>query len=318
MQKDFITVTPDTGGGSATLNAVAAANSGGARSTSITIAGSGISKTIDISQVAGLIDFDGAAGTLVVGNNRFTFVIQEQTGKNCVAVIAGCVATKESPALAPYMGFYSINNHSDLLGELGAMTKITLANVPDITDTGITKVTDNPDFKYVYQASTSEMITALRVSAINMWMPPYRDGYTFTTALGYTFYLNVNQAAVGFNIGGFAFMGFALNTPNLICMNTGKVSSKNLVLLAWTAIAAAEILTSITINGQVFTLNLSLQKTGTNGIKSTTMDAGNTDDIEYAINQIAMGDGTATSPNATIIFRFSNGATNTWKINRQF
>lgn len=45
MQKDFITVTPDTGG-SATLNAVAAANSGGARSTSITIAGSGVTKTM--------------------------------------------------------------------------------------------------------------------------------------------------------------------------------------------------------------------------------------------------------------------------------
>lgn len=51
MEKDFITVSPDSGGGNATLNVTAAANSqASSRSTSITISGGGVSKKISISQ----------------------------------------------------------------------------------------------------------------------------------------------------------------------------------------------------------------------------------------------------------------------------
>lgn len=50
MQKDFITATPDTGGGNGTINVTASKNTGNARSTAISIAGSGCSKTISITQ----------------------------------------------------------------------------------------------------------------------------------------------------------------------------------------------------------------------------------------------------------------------------
>lgn len=50
MQKDFITATPDTGGGSGSVNVTAAANTGAARSTTLNVSGSGITKTITISQ----------------------------------------------------------------------------------------------------------------------------------------------------------------------------------------------------------------------------------------------------------------------------
>lgn len=50
MQKDFITATPDTGGGNGTINVTASTNTGNARSTAISIAGSGCSKTISITQ----------------------------------------------------------------------------------------------------------------------------------------------------------------------------------------------------------------------------------------------------------------------------
>lgn len=52
MQKDFITATPDTGGGSGSVNVTAAANTGAARSTTLNISGSGVTKTVPVSQEA--------------------------------------------------------------------------------------------------------------------------------------------------------------------------------------------------------------------------------------------------------------------------
>lgn len=54
MQKDFLTITPDSGGGSQEVTVQAGANNyGDARSTTITISGGGIARTIDVSQAQG-------------------------------------------------------------------------------------------------------------------------------------------------------------------------------------------------------------------------------------------------------------------------
>lgn len=53
MQKDFLTITPDTGGGSQEVTVQAGANTGNARSTTITISGGGITRTIDVRQAQG-------------------------------------------------------------------------------------------------------------------------------------------------------------------------------------------------------------------------------------------------------------------------
>ena len=53
MQKDFLTITPDSGGGSQEVTVQAGANAGNARSTTITISGGGITRTIDVSQAQG-------------------------------------------------------------------------------------------------------------------------------------------------------------------------------------------------------------------------------------------------------------------------
>lgn len=54
MQKDFLTITPDSGeGGSQEVTVQAGANYGDARSTTITISGEGIARTIDVSQAQG-------------------------------------------------------------------------------------------------------------------------------------------------------------------------------------------------------------------------------------------------------------------------
>lgn len=52
MQKDFLTITPDSGG-SQEVTVQAEANYGNARSTTITISGEGIARTIDVSQAQG-------------------------------------------------------------------------------------------------------------------------------------------------------------------------------------------------------------------------------------------------------------------------
>ena len=53
MQKDFLTITPDSGEGSQEVTVQAGANYGNARSTTITISGGGIARTIDVSQAQG-------------------------------------------------------------------------------------------------------------------------------------------------------------------------------------------------------------------------------------------------------------------------
>lgn len=53
MQKDFMTITPDSGGGGPQEVTVAVpANTGNARSSTITIQGGGITRTIDVNQEA--------------------------------------------------------------------------------------------------------------------------------------------------------------------------------------------------------------------------------------------------------------------------
>ncbi len=55
MQKDFITVTPDSGNGDGTITVSVSENTGEARSSSITISGSGMTKVVDVSQEKGII-----------------------------------------------------------------------------------------------------------------------------------------------------------------------------------------------------------------------------------------------------------------------
>ena len=53
MQKDFLTITPDNGRGSQAVTVKASPNTGNARSTTITISGGGITRTIDVIQAQG-------------------------------------------------------------------------------------------------------------------------------------------------------------------------------------------------------------------------------------------------------------------------
>lgn len=55
MQKDFITVTPDSGNGDSIITVITPTNSEVTRNTTLIISGGGITKTIEVSQATGLV-----------------------------------------------------------------------------------------------------------------------------------------------------------------------------------------------------------------------------------------------------------------------
>lgn len=56
MNKDFLTITPDSGGrGTADVTVQASQNQGSSRTSTITISGGGMTRTIKVSQAAGVI-----------------------------------------------------------------------------------------------------------------------------------------------------------------------------------------------------------------------------------------------------------------------
>lgn len=65
MNKDFLTITPESGSGNGSLNVVAAANTGAARSSSVVVAGSGVTKTVPVTQERGGTPLTYFAATLV-------------------------------------------------------------------------------------------------------------------------------------------------------------------------------------------------------------------------------------------------------------
>lgn len=64
MQKDFITATPDSGGsGSTTVTVAASANqTESTRSTSLSVAGGGMTRTVGASQAAGVVTWNYYCG----------------------------------------------------------------------------------------------------------------------------------------------------------------------------------------------------------------------------------------------------------------
>lgn len=96
MQKDFITVTPDSGTGSKTVTVNAPLNLGGIRSTQITVSGGGLSKTILVSQEGRQLEAD------LSGNIRFRNTTSSQI----------------------YSRFYLSLVDNNLNQEIGIMTRI--------------------------------------------------------------------------------------------------------------------------------------------------------------------------------------------------
>lgn len=74
MQKDFLTITPDSGRGSQAVTVKASPNTGNARSTTITISGGGITRTIDVIQAQGRFTAS-KTGSIQFYNNTGAYII---------------------------------------------------------------------------------------------------------------------------------------------------------------------------------------------------------------------------------------------------
>lgn len=74
MQKDFLTITPDSGSGSQEVTVKASPNTGIARSTTITISGGGITRTIDAIQAQGRFTAS-KTGSIQFYNNTRDYII---------------------------------------------------------------------------------------------------------------------------------------------------------------------------------------------------------------------------------------------------
>lgn len=72
MQKDFITVTPDSGNGDATINVSASSHSDymEGRNISLSVKGQGITKTIEIAQKEYWVKSNGLIKGIQIGNNN--------------------------------------------------------------------------------------------------------------------------------------------------------------------------------------------------------------------------------------------------------
>ena len=100
MNKDFISVTPDSGGGNGSLSVTAQANTTpNTRNISVVISGSGITKTISVSQpgkpISEILKFTGNDGPVMVGlnsdvyNNLAAFVEDENGLKTNLELTSG-------------------------------------------------------------------------------------------------------------------------------------------------------------------------------------------------------------------------------------
>ena len=100
MNKDFISVTPDSGGGNGSLSVTAQANTTpNTRNTSVVISGGGITKTISVSQpgkpFSEILKFTGNGGPVMVGlnsdvyNNLAAFVEDENGLKTNLELTSG-------------------------------------------------------------------------------------------------------------------------------------------------------------------------------------------------------------------------------------
>lgn len=76
MKKDFLTITPDSGGGTTDITVAADQNQGNARSAQITISGGGIARTVSVSQSGAVISYKYRINPelITVSNSQYSSV----------------------------------------------------------------------------------------------------------------------------------------------------------------------------------------------------------------------------------------------------
>lgn len=122
MDKNFITVTPDTGSGNGSLSVSCAANTGASRNETINISGGGVTKTVNVTQEAASIA--GKTVDVQVGRSVFRGQVSSDVAEGTNRVI--------SINLNTVMNVYP---QSGYLGKVGIMSIDGVATTPDVLPT---------------------------------------------------------------------------------------------------------------------------------------------------------------------------------------
>lgn len=122
MDKNFITVTPDTGSGNGSLSVSCAANTGASRNETINISGGGVTKTVNVTQEAASIA--GKTVDVQVGHSVFRGQVSSDAVDGTNRVI--------SINLNTVMNVYP---QSGYLGKVGIMSIDGVATTPDVLPT---------------------------------------------------------------------------------------------------------------------------------------------------------------------------------------
>lgn len=145
MQKDFIAVTPDSGSGNATVTVATSENqTENSRTSKITIAGGGISRTVNVNQAKGVVIWEY---TFTVSSNSLSFGAASETKSVTIT------STKQKKINGKNSGSpitVSYTRANSGTGVSGSGTSITMARNPSTSSrSGSVKFTQNESGKII-------------------------------------------------------------------------------------------------------------------------------------------------------------------------
>lgn len=248
---------------------------------------------MSITQKAGIVDIGGKTVQVRIGDNLF-YGTTTQTGKSVVLNIQSCVMSNLGNN-TPYIGIENLQDVSDILGALGAMSRCAYGSTVDTT---LTKVTGNG---WVYAANDATVKAGIIGAGQALYIPNLQGQIMFSSEKGYSFVHTLNPGIVGVGLGGFQFVGNALYAANIPLINTYFSGAEaTYIALKMPTVGSYVRLNQVQIAGRTINVNMNLSQVGEN-YKQCPVDNTVVNDIMGAISSIPMGG------SGQVVFIFSNG-----------
>lgn len=254
MNKNFITVTPDTGSGNGSLSVSCAANTGASRNETINISGGGVSKSISITQKEASI----AGKTVIVQVGRSVF--RGQVSSDAVN------GTNREISI----DLYSVMNvypQSGYLGRVGILKIDGVATTPDVLptltrchrSTSSTMIELTPvanQSSYLFQATNDSGKLVIDSEGIE---GPLYPNVTDFMLRGDGIIINLgwrNSAWEAVNVCGSVFaQAYANQEAGRPLYYLGAVNFESYINYRRASAGAFQTLYTVTLGGKQFTLN---------------------------------------------------------------
>lgn len=254
MDKNFITVTPDTGSGNGSLSVSCAANTGASRNETINISGGGVTKTVNVTQEAASIS--GKTVDVQVGRSVFRGQVSSDAVEGTNRVI--------SINLNTVMNVYP---QSGYLGKVGIMGIDGVATTPDVLPTltrchrstsstmiDLTPVTNQSS--YLFQATNDSGKVVIDSEGIE---GPLYPNVTDFMLRGNGIVINLswkNSAWEAVNVCGSVFaQAYARQEAGRPLYYLGAVNFESYINYRRASAGAFQTLYTVTIGNKQFTLN---------------------------------------------------------------